>query len=142
MKIHKSIRKYLNYGSKVSDDEILKDWKKRTFELCKPCWELRYCPYGPVVEDFPLFPPTRDEAIEHNNYFKECLKTGKLGSGEKLDIIRKRWFKKEVANFNSNGYPKIVPRILLEASCRVFGHVCPVFIVAEPLTETKKKKKS
>lgn len=140
MKIHKSIRKCLNYGLKVPDEEILKDWKKRTSELCKPCWELRYCPYGPVVEDFPLFPPIRDEAIEHNNYFKKCLKTGKLGSGEKLDIIRKRWFKKEVADFNPNDYPKIVPRILLEVSCRVFGHVCPVFIVAEPLTETKKRR--
>jgi hypothetical protein len=22
--------------------------------ICKPCWELRYCPYGPLVERFPL----------------------------------------------------------------------------------------
>jgi hypothetical protein len=22
--------------------------------VCKPCWELKYCPYGPLVEDFPL----------------------------------------------------------------------------------------
>lgn len=140
MEIHKSVRKCLNYGLKLSDDKILKDWKKRTSELCKPCWELKYCPYGPIVEDFPIFPPTRDEAIEHNNYLKECLKTNKLGNGEKLDIIRKRWFKKEVADFNPNNYPKIIPKILSEASCGVFGHVCPVFIVAEPLTETKERR--
>ncbi len=140
MKIHKSIRKCLNCSSKLSDDKILRDWKKRTSELCKPCWELKYCPYGPVVEDFPIFPPTRDEVMEHNNYLKERLKTDKLGNGEKLDVIRKRWFKKEVANFNLNDYPENVPKVLLEASCRVFGHVCPVFLVAEPLTETKERR--
>ena len=24
--------------------------------VCKPCWELKYCPYGPLVEFFPLSP--------------------------------------------------------------------------------------
>lgn len=24
---------------------------------CKPCWELKYCPYGPLVEAFPLRDP-------------------------------------------------------------------------------------
>ena len=45
--------------------------------------ELEYCPYGPLVEDFPL-KETKDSR-----------------------------------------------------SCRIFGHDCPVFYVAEPLTETK-----
>lgn len=22
--------------------------------VCKPCWEIKYCPYGPLVEDFPF----------------------------------------------------------------------------------------
>ena len=51
--------------------------------VCKPCWELKYCPYGPLVEEFPL--PEKDD----------------------------------------------------ERSCRIFGHHCPVFHVAEPLTETR-----
>ncbi len=64
-------------------------WKKRCHgtyinAICKPCWELKYCPYGALVEDFEL----RDEPE---------------------DPYR----------------------------CRVFGHICPVFLVAEPLTETK-----
>ena len=58
-------------------------WKKRVKAVCKPCWELKYCPYGPLVEDFSI--------------------------------------KKEGD----------------ERSCRIFGHDCPVFYVAEPLTETK-----
>jgi len=58
------------------------DWKRRVKAVCKPCWELKYCPYGPVVEEFPLEEPD-------------------------------------------------------ERSCRIFGHHCPVFYVAEPLTETR-----
>lgn len=59
------------------------DWDKRVHAICKPCWELKYCPYGPVVEHFPL-----RESPTHR-------------------------------------------------SCRIFGHECPVFFIAEPLTETK-----
>jgi hypothetical protein len=58
-------------------------WKNRVKAVCKPCWELKYCPYGPLVEDFPLH--------------------------EQRD----------------------------ERACRIFGHDCPVFSVAEPFTETR-----
>ena len=64
-------------------------WKKRSTDkyinaICKPCWELKYCPYGVLVESF------------------------------------------EIRNDMGDPY-----------RCRVFGHLCPVFRVAEPLTETK-----
>ncbi len=26
----------------------------RVKAVCKPCWEIKYCPYGPLVEEFPL----------------------------------------------------------------------------------------
>src|ERR1051325_8469398 len=26
--------------------------------ICKPCWELKYCPYGPFAEFSPLSPET------------------------------------------------------------------------------------
>lgn len=60
------------------------NWKKRPNAICKPCWELKYCPYGPLVEDFPVGIPLEDDKV-----------------------------------------------------CRIFGHECPVFTVAEPFTETK-----
>ncbi len=125
----------------MPDKEILSDWKKRTSNICKPCWELQYCPYGPVVEDFPLLPPTKEEATEHNDYLKKSLETGLSGNGKKLDETRKKWFKKEVKEFNQDDYPESTNKILTEASCRVFGHVCPVFFVAEPATETKEMRK-
>lgn len=30
------------------------NWEKRVKAVCKPCWEIKYCPYGTLVEDFPL----------------------------------------------------------------------------------------
>jgi len=59
------------------------DWNRRIKAVCKPCWEIKYCPYGSLVEYMPL---------EDDN--KEKI-------------------------------------------CRIFGHICPVFKVAEPFTETK-----
>lgn len=59
------------------------NWNQRVKAICKPCWELKYCPYGPLVEEFPLQSERNDK------------------------------------------------------SCRIFGHDCPVFHIAEPLTETK-----
>ncbi len=140
-KMHFLIKKTLGYERNTKDKKLLSDWKKRTKELCKPCWELHYCPYGPLVEDFPLLPVIVMEAREHNDYLKACLKTGILGNGEKLDKIRKKVFLKEVRNFRISDYPDKIPTVLRDASCRVFGHICPVFFSAEPLTETKNRRK-
>ena len=63
------------------------NWNLRVKAVCKPCWELKYCPYGPIVEEFPL----HEDSNPH--------------------------------------------------SCRIFGHECPVFTVAEPFTETKELRK-
>lgn len=60
------------------------DAQRRVKAVCKPCWEIKYCPYGPLVEQFPL-PDSEND-----------------------------------------------PR-----RCRIFGHICPVYFVAEPFTETK-----
>ena len=56
------------------------DAKRRVKAVCKPCWEIKYCPYGPLIEQFPL--PDNDKD----------------------------------------------PR-----RCRIFGHICPVYFVAEPI---------
>lgn len=139
--MHDSIRKALGYNSSIPEKKIMKDWEKRTADLCKPCWELKYCPYGPIVEDFPLIPPTRKYVEENNEYMKKCIETNILGDGSKLDLNIKKWFKKEIRSFDPNDYPESIPKILDEASCRVFGHICPVFFSAEPLTETKERRK-
>ena len=135
--VHPSLRKALRLQRAVNGAEVLREWKRRTSTLCKPCWELHYCPYGPVVEDFPLLPPVRSEAEEHNKYLRSALRSGRLANGKPLDAQRRRAFRRMVADYKAADYPKTIPKVLTEASCRVFGHLCPVFFVAEPLTETK-----
>lgn len=82
--IHPSIKTTLGYDETMSDKEFLKDWKKRSTHVCKPCWELKYCPYGPFVEQSPLLPSLRDSSIEHNEYLKKCLENNKLGGQREL----------------------------------------------------------
>ena len=104
--IHIEIRKRLAYPDHYTDQDILKDWRRRTRTVCKPCWELKYCPFGPLVENFPLLPPILAESEEHHNYLKKCLKTEKLADGTKLEGWRKKYFQKEVRRFRRNKYPE------------------------------------
>ena len=41
---------------------------------------MKYCPYGPFVEQSPILPPIRKEAEEHNKYINKCLETNTIGS--------------------------------------------------------------
>jgi len=124
------IKVLLGFDPKTSDKIVKREWNKRIRSICKPCWELKYCPYGPLVEDFPLLGPTRQEAIQHNNFLIERLKKGAYKGKKKI------MFEKEVQKFNPNDYPIRHSKSDLEKECSVFGHLCPVFFVNEPFTET------
>lgn len=139
--MHPSIKQAFGYEPEDDEKELLSDWQKRTRELSKPCWELHYCPYGTIVEDFPLLPVLLKDAVEHNAYRSNCLKMGVLGNGLEMDDTTRRLFTEEVDSFDPDNYPENIPKVLSEVACRVFGHVCPVFFVAEPLTETKEIRK-
>lgn len=139
--MHPEIKKSLGYSPDDDEKDILASWKKKTSRLCKPCWELHYCPYGPLVEEFPILPEVRNEAESHNEYFKNCLETGTWSDGSPLPEGTKAWFAAEVFSFEANDYPEEIPNILSEAACLQFGHICPVFFVAGDLSETKKTRK-
>jgi len=128
--INPVIKVFLGFDPETDDAIVKQEWGQRITNICKPCWELKYCPYGPLVEKFPLPPITRKNAIEHNNFLKEQLKKGAY-TGEK-----KTFFENQVKNFNPNDYPKKLTSTEKERSCSVFGHFCPVFFVNEPFTET------
>lgn len=115
--------------------EFIKEWEKRTNQVCKPCWELKYCPYGPLVEQFPAIKPTRDDAIEHNEFIEKQLKEGKLKGW------RKEFFEKEVNEFDPREYPLKYDKATMERSCIIFGHFCPVYFINESFTETIEKRK-
>jgi len=111
------------------------EWGKRTKHICKPCWELKYCPYGPLVEEFPLIGLTRSEAIEHNDFLKEQL------AKKAYDEERRILFEKQVKEFDPKQYTQSHSKEEIEKSCSVFGHQCPVFFVNEPFTETKERRR-
>ena len=129
------IKHLLGFAPDVDDKKVRATWERRTKSVCKPCWELKYCPYGPLVEDFPLLGPTRAEATEHNEFLKEQLAAGAY------DDERREVFKREVAEFDASKYPVAHNRADVEKSCTIFGHMCPVFFVNEPFTETKERRR-
>jgi hypothetical protein len=79
---------------------------------CKPCWELKYCPYGPLVEFFPLIDPDHPK----DSYW---------GSEDVMG-----WVHETHLDLLARCDPE-------EISCNIFGHVCPVFAMAEEMTETE-----
>jgi len=106
------IKKLLGFKSQESDGQVLAKWKRASTRVCKPCWELKYCPYGPFVEQSPLLPLTRKEAEE------------------------------EFSEVKPNEFPEDIPKEIAEMSCTVFGHICPVVFVAEGFTETSEPRRS
>jgi hypothetical protein len=53
--------------------------------VCKPCWELKYCPYGPLVEQSPLLPAELKGTLDWLEYLKNAVHSGKIGSVRKID---------------------------------------------------------
>jgi len=73
---------------------------------------------------------------EDQEYLKECLKSGVVGSGKSLDYTLRRTFQEYIDNFNPEDYPEEIPEEITEMECTVFGHICPVIFIAEDFTET------
>lgn len=142
MAIHPTIKEVFGLDANADDRKLLKACKEATSRACKPCWELKYCPYGPLVEDFPLLPTPLDSAVAHNEYLKSCLESNTYGDGKLLDDRRRQDFQKMVNDFNPGDHPKRIPKLIGEMACTVFGHMCPVFFVAEPFTETEEMRRS
>ncbi len=112
-KIHPIIKKTLGFDENLSDKEFKKQWKRKSTQVCKPCWELKYCPYGPFVEQSPLLPSTLENATEHNEYLKSCLESNKIGSIVEISDgnyeIQKERLKKSKKNIKI-----LLPKILKE----------------------------
>lgn len=100
--IHKSIRDALGYPCEISSTDLLKDWRKKTSIVCKPCWELKYCPYGQFVEQSPILPPLRKDVTEQIDYLRQCLKTGIMGGTRPLDDETRKIYKHISKDAKSN----------------------------------------
>jgi HNH endonuclease len=118
--IHSAIKTRLGYAVDQPDSEVLKDWRSRLRRVCKPCWELKYCPYGPLVEQSPTIPTLLSEAVEHNAYLKRCLDTNLIGNIETLspetEIEYENWLNDERIPFLQARFRLRQRRQLAEAS--------------------------
>jgi hypothetical protein len=122
----------LGIPKNTSTKEVKRALKAVITSVCKPCWELKYCPYGPLVEQFPLPRGELQEAIEHNDFVKQQLKAGAY-KGKKAEEFSRR-----VASFDANKFPEAIPEEEEELMrCTIFGHFCPVFFSSEGFTETR-----
>lgn len=61
--IHPALKQYAGF-SPDTPDEVVRDYFSNVFpgEIEKPCISLMWCPYGPLVEQFPL-----DDGSLHDN---------------------------------------------------------------------------
>lgn len=102
--------------------------------VCKPCWELKYCPYGPLVEFSPLSP--EQFGLRSIRRIHKEVVDGFANGDNKTE----REIAAEVERFlwSEPGQWEYIKQFdSTDLACNVFGHVCPVFIVAEAFTETK-----
>ena len=105
---------------------------KRKFpknSVCKPCWELKYCPYGVLVEYFPLYPPgDKDWDFEswHECYERTVKEAASPSVKTPQDIV-------EIFSRLSISNPDTLSDLAYyepkDVGCRVWGHVCPVFLL-------------
>jgi hypothetical protein len=110
--------------------------KKPRFKsnICKPCWELRYCPYGPLVEFFPLSPETTS-VRRIRRIYKEVLAGFAAGENKTEHEI---WSEVDRLLYARPGNWEYIKQFqTAELACNVFGHICPVFLASEGATETR-----
>ncbi|MGA2916251.1 MAG: HNH endonuclease [Sedimentisphaerales bacterium] len=106
--------------------------------VCKPCWELKYCPYGPLVEFFPLPADDITTAMVRRSYksWIDAIKEGRLKTHRRIyEAIEK------ILCLKPDRWGWIKQFQTEELQCSIFGHICPVFLSAEPLTETKERRR-
>jgi hypothetical protein len=136
--LSKQLLEYFEANTPEKETELHKELNRRLKHVIKPCWELKFCPYGSLVEDFPLPPILIEENRKHFLYLKRCLETGFMGENHDvpLDDARKEYFKSALANDVESYCVEKLSTFESEASCREFGHLCPAYFVSESFTET------
>ena len=108
--------------------------------VCKPCWELKYCPYGPLVEFFPLIHDDDVDLNEKKVWFDNWIEAVREGDLSELDEIYKAI--EAILYLRPGNWEWISQYRTDELSCSIFGHICPVFFSAEPLTETREERRT
>src|SRR6266849_6898150 len=110
------VKVLIGFSPDDDDKKARKEWNRRTKNVCKPCWELKYCPYGPLVEQFPTPPIPRAEMVVHNERLKTVLAQGIE------DEERRREIERMIAAFDLADHPEEVDHADDDKACSIFGH--------------------
>lgn len=104
----------------------------------KPCKFCGFCPYGQLVEEFPVPSLSREAAIKRNEYMIKSLEEGffdKMNPNHP-DYMTKEDVINDIKEFNPEDYLEN-PVPLDKMKCEIFGHHCPVYYHAELFAETE-----
>jgi hypothetical protein len=82
------IKELLGFEPDRDDADVLKAYRAASTRVCKPCWELKYYPYGPIVEQFPLLTSLCADAMRHNENLRKALAQDHFPDGTQLDVDR------------------------------------------------------
>ena len=108
--------------------------------FCKPCWELKYCPYGPLVEQFPgplLTPDALDFVRQNHSEIVGRILRGEVADEQELvDLID------ALLMTDPSTCEWISQYRTEELACSIFGHICPVFFMGEGFTETREDRRT
>ena len=140
--LSKRLLEYFKIKTPEEEINLQKELNNRLKHIVKPCWELKFCPYGPLVEEFPLPPLLLQEHREYNKYLRDCLATGFMGERHDvpMDDFRKDCFEAALRDDDESYCVEKISTFETEASCREFGHLCPAYFVSEPFTETSTRR--
>ena len=108
--------------------------------VCKSCWELKYCPYGPLVEFFPLIHDDDDDFEQERIWFNNWIEAVREGELTDLDDIYKAI--EAILYLRPGNWEWISQYRTDELRCSIFGHICPVFFSAESFTETREGRRT
>ena len=116
--------------------------KHSQLPLCKPCWELKYCPFGILIETMPLLPSSEDESGERafvetreQMYARAKAELQQADFQNEDDLWNNIFF---VLLADPYKWQEVERYDSTDTSCRIFGHVCPVFFYGTPnVTETR-----
>ena len=110
------------------------DFYKWLLKDNKPCHFLSFCPYGQLVEEFPICEEESAYAIKHGKYVKWSNPKGFPAEGTWVSCKKGDKGASPDVNWAAG-------KVKAPYSCKVFGHNCPVFYHAEPMSEVKVKGK-
>jgi hypothetical protein len=127
--------------NKVADKKRSTITRRVELKVCKPCWELHYCPYGGMVEYFPIVDPDStienwDELLARYDSLIAQFANGEFKTRLDVDDAIARYF-----YFEPHSWDEIRGRDPDKITCKVWGHTCPVFIAADNCGETKQRRR-